>query len=241
MSATGGCAVLACDVFADEIARLQGEGGLDLHSVTWLEMGLHDHPARLRQAVQDAIARIEADETVATILLAYGLCGQGLLGVRAGRCPLVLPRASDCIAILLGGDARREALLKESPHMYFYTPGWVRGKRVPGPEREAHVCALYAGKYDDGIIDELVDADREAFAPYTHACYVDITGDMSAQDYSRHCAQCLGWEFRREKGDPAMLRALLAGPWPAEDFLHVPPGMRIAMGPDLVLQAVDEA
>lgn len=237
MKPTGGRAVLACDVFADEIARLQAEQGVHLHSVIWLEMGLHDHPPRLRQAVQDAIAGTESDPSVETILLAYGLCGQGLLGVRAGRCPLVLPRASDCVAVLLGGEARREALLKDAPHTYFFTPGWVRGKRVPGPDREQHIRAFYAGKYEDETIGDLVEADREAFAPYQHACYVDITGDQGALDYSRRCADCLGWGFRQERGDPAMLRALLAGPWAATDFLVVPPGRRIAMGLNLTLVA----
>ena len=140
MSADGGRAVLACDVFADEIARLQSGPGISLHSVTWLEMGLHDHPENLRKCIQETISAIERDPAVGTILLAYGLCGQGLLGIRAGRCPLVLPRASDCVAILLGGDARREAMLKDSPHTYFYTPGWVRGKRVPGPGRTCARC-----------------------------------------------------------------------------------------------------
>lgn len=238
MNATGGRAVLACDVFADEIARLQEDPAIRICGVTWLEMGLHDHPPRLRQAVQDAVARIEGDAAVETILLAYGLCGQGMLGVRAGRCPLVLPRAADCVAVLLGGEARREALLREDPHLYFYTPGWVRGKRVPGPDREAHVRAFYAGKHDEETIEDLVEADREAFAPYGTACYVDITGDAQAEAYSRRCAECLGWKFRHERGDPGMLRALLAGPWDDKDFLTVPPGMRVAMGPSLSLQAL---
>lgn len=237
MNAAGGRAVLACDVFADEVARLQEEERIQLHSVTWLEMGLHDHPPHLRQAVQEAIAEIERDQTVEATLLAYGLCGQGLLGVRAGRCPLVLPRAADCVAVLLGGDTRREELLREDPHLYFYTPGWVRGKRVPGPDREAHVRAMYAGKHDEETIDDLVEADREAFAPYGTACYVDITGDAGAESYSQRCAECLGWRFRKEKGDPSMLRALLAGAWDDKDFLTVPPGMRVAMGTGLTLRA----
>jgi hypothetical protein len=237
VSPTGGRAVLACDVFADEIAHLQAEAGISLQSVTWLEMGLHDHPPRLRQAVQDAIAQIEANASVETILLAYGLCGQGLLGIRAARCPLVLPRAADCVAILLGGDARRDALLGDDPHTYFYSPGWVRGKRVPGPDRERHIRALYAERHDEETVEDLVEADREIFAPYRTACYVDITADQQAEVYSRHCAECLGWGFRRETGDPGMLRALLAGPWDEKDFLIVPPGMRIAMGPSLALRA----
>jgi len=237
VSETGGRAVLACDVFADEIAKMQIERGVCLHSVTWLEMGLHDHPPRLRQAVEEAVAQIEADASVEVILLAYGLCGQGLLGVRAGRCPLVLPRAADCVAVLLGGDARREALLRDNPHTYFYTPGWVRGHRVPGPDRESHIRAQYAGRHDAETIEDLVEADREAFAPYQTACYVDLTNDDKAEAYAQRCAECLGWRFRREQGDPSLLLSLLSGSWDAKDFLFVPSGHRIAMGPNLTLRA----
>ena len=110
------------------------------------------------------------------IVLAYGRCGNGLLGVRAGRVPLILPQAHDCISILLGGKERHDALLRENPGTYFYSPGWVRERRVPGPDREAYLRELYHERFEDDpeMIDDLVEADQEMFAHHNCAAYVSV-------------------------------------------------------------------
>jgi hypothetical protein len=40
------------------------------------------------------------------ILLGYALCGRGTEGLRAGKTKLVLPRAHDCIGLLMGDRHR---------------------------------------------------------------------------------------------------------------------------------------
>ncbi len=232
MSATR--ALLACDVFLDEIAALRDRAGAVAGPVAWLEMGLHDHPDRLREHLQKNIAALEADPAVETILLAYGRCGNGLVGVRAGRVPLVLPRGHDCISVLLGGPAAHEAVLREQPGAYFYSPGWIRGRRVPGPDREAWLRSLYTPRYPDDpeLVADLIDADREAFAHQNCAAYVDITQDAAAESYCQACARHLGWACRRLPGDPSLLTALLTGPWDDARFLVVPPGRLISAAAD---------
>jgi hypothetical protein len=84
-------AILACDVFADELRGLE----VSSERIVWLEMGLHDRPDLLRLEIQKNIGQIENDPAIETILLVYGLCGNGLAGIRAGRCHLVLPRAHE--------------------------------------------------------------------------------------------------------------------------------------------------
>lgn len=221
-------AILACDVFSEELTELAGSPP-PWRTIDYLEMGLHDHPPLLREAVQGAIAALEADSEVAAVLLAYGRCGNGLIGVKAQRCPLILPQAHDCISILLGGRERHDAVLKENPGTYFYSPGWVRGKRVPGPDREAYLRALYAQRYadDEDMIDELVDADREAFEHHNCAAYVSVVDRPEAEHYCKDCARHLGWSQKTLPGDPSFLRDLLEGKWASERFLRVEPGQTI--------------
>lgn len=225
--------LLACDVFADELAALGGNPP-PWRGFTSLEMGLHDHPERLRREVQAAIERLEETPGLEYVVLAYGLCGNGLLGVRAGRLPLVLPRAHDCIAILLGGQAEREHLMRDMPGGYFYSPGWIRGGRVPGPDRDAFLCDLYRERYldDPELVADLLAADRETFASYHTALYVDVTGDTAAENHCRECARAMGWDFRRLRGKSGWLRALLAGQWDDECFLTVPPGACVSLEHD---------
>lgn len=231
-------ALLACDVFMDEIARLTSETGTALEPILWLEMGLHDHPDRLRVEIQKCLATLEADPATETILLGYGLCGNGLLGVRAGRCPLVLPRGHDCISVLLGGPGPHGEILKENPGTYFYSPGWIRGRRVPGPDRETYLRELYTSRYPDDpeVVGDLIEADLGTFAHHNCAAYVDFTDDAKAESYCRDCARHLGWNFRRLQGDPALLRDLLTGPWDDARFLVVPPGHQIAANADGTLR-----
>jgi hypothetical protein len=229
--------LIACDVFAAEVAALAHTA--PLAGTLWLEMGLHDNPARLRGSLQDAVARASAAPDVERIVLGYGLCGRGLAGLRADRVPLILPRAHDCISILLGGVERHQAVLREEPGTYFYSPGWIRGKRVPGPDREAHARALYTARHPDDpeTVEDLVQADRETFLHHKRAAYVDLTHDRAAEDYCRSCAAHLGWEFTRLTGDPAFLRTLLTGPWDDARFLTVPPGLSVTQTSDGTLRA----
>jgi hypothetical protein len=223
-------ALLACDVFKEELTTFGGDSP-PWHCIEYLEMGLHDQPNNLRVEVQAAIARLEADPDVEVIILAYGLCGNGLLGIRAERCPLILPRAHDCVSILLGGMEPHSALLKENPGTYFYSPGWVRGKRVPGPDREAHIRNVYGARYpdDEEMVDDLVEADADAFAHHNCAAYVDLTANTDAENYCKGCAKHLGWQFKRLKGDPSMLQNLLKGDWAADRYLTVSPGHHVAI------------
>jgi len=229
----GSTAVLACDVFREELETFAGEEP-PWSDIRYLEMGLHDRPDALRREVQRNIGELDARlGSGGTILLAYALCGNGLLGVRAGTSRLVLPRAHDCISVLLGDGRRHRGLLHEEPGTYFYSPGWIRGGRVPGPDRPAWVRAFYRERFDDPErVEELVEADAETFEHYKRAAYVDITGNAAARRYCEGCARHLGWEFRRLEGDPDFFRSLLRGPWEAARFLIVEPGGEIAPAGD---------
>ncbi len=219
---------------------MQAEGIGPKRPVTWLEMGLHDQPANLRREIQGMITRIEADPEVDTILLAYGRCGNGLVGIQSKRCRLVLPRAHDCITVLLGSMEAHAKLSQECPEMYYYSPGWLRWRRVPGPERDAYLRTLYSERYpeDPDRVNDLLEADRETFAHHSVAGYVDLTDNKQAEKDCRDCARHLGWTYRRLQGDRSFLRELLTGPWPEQRFLVVEAGYLIAVGPnDTLVQA----
>ena len=54
----------------------------------FLKQGLHNEPDVLRREVQDVVDRVEA-EAYTAILLGYGLCSNGLVGVTARNTPLL--------------------------------------------------------------------------------------------------------------------------------------------------------
>ncbi|MEJ2148240.1 MAG: DUF1638 domain-containing protein, partial [Chloroflexota bacterium] len=89
--------VIACQVFRGLLEQYMPEDMAG--QVTFLDYGLHAVPRRLNTTVQETIDSIEQPSLV---VLGYGLCGNGLKDLQAGKHTLVIPRADDCISILLG-------------------------------------------------------------------------------------------------------------------------------------------
>jgi Ni2+-binding GTPase involved in maturation of urease and hydrogenase len=225
-------ALLACDVFLEELEAL----GLPLPPTRWLEMGLHDRPDELRRSLQaeiDALDGEPGDEPGnEPILLLYGLCGGGLSGIMARRRPLVLPRAHDCIALLLGSNERHQHIQKDCIGTYFYSRGWIREKRVPGPDRADWLRELYTEKYDEDMIDELIEADHEAFDHYEQALFIRTPAAEEGESYCKRCAAHLGWRFTAEEADTRWLRDFLTGHHDSERFVTVAPGQTLAASGD---------
>src|SRR4030043_2019193 len=99
-----------------------------------LDFGLHIEPEKLRHALQEAIdaSSSEAD----TIILGYGLCSKGVLGIRATDCTLVVPRVDDCIAIFLGSCSAYRQQSRSEPGTYYLTKGWIEVGDTPFAEYE---------------------------------------------------------------------------------------------------------
>ncbi|MDR1304805.1 MAG: DUF1638 domain-containing protein, partial [Verrucomicrobiales bacterium] len=130
-------ALLACRVLEREIALLSA-GATHLRVVRHFEVGLHDQPDGLRATLQKELDELDARADVDAIALAYGLCGCGTAGLRAGRHPVVIPRAHDCVTLFMGSKEAYAAHQRANPAAYYYTPGWNRERRVPGPDQEEH-------------------------------------------------------------------------------------------------------
>ncbi|MCC5850874.1 MAG: DUF1638 domain-containing protein [Verrucomicrobia bacterium] len=215
--------LLACDVFREELEALE----LPLPPVRWLEMGLHDRPDELRRRLQAEIDALDAEPGDDPILLLYGLCGGGLNGITARRRPLVLPRAHDCIALLLGSNERHQEIQKACAGTYFYSRGWIRERRVPGPDRPDWLRELYAEKFDEEMIEELIEADREAFDPYEQALFIRTPASGEGEAYCQRCAAHLGWRFTAAEADTRWLEDFFKGNWDEKRFVILSPGQSL--------------
>jgi hypothetical protein len=64
---------------------------------TFLEAGLHNNPFKLREKLQDAIDTFSASGQYERIIIGYGICGKGAVGISARNIPLVFP---GCMTVL---------------------------------------------------------------------------------------------------------------------------------------------
>ena len=223
MSTAQPLVVIACRVFQDLLeAYLPQERRAQ---ITFLDYGLHRVPKNLTTTLQE---QIDAVEEPSLILLGYGLCGNGLNGIRARQHTLLVPRADDCIAILLGSrQAYREQFEKE-PGTYYLTKGWLESGSDPLKEYRE-----YVEKYGESEADWLMD---EQYRNYKRLVFVahrpsDLEQYRSrALEVARYCER---WGMRYEEilgSDGYIARLAAAASDPAnvgDDFLVVPPGGEI--------------
>ncbi len=229
--------VIACNIFMREICIAISESR---HVVDpeFTEVGDHVQSDRLRTAIQ---ARIDAagsgDHAYDAILLAYGLCGNAAVGLTARNTPLVIPRAHDCCTILLGSRQAFDHHFGDNPCQPFSSAGYMdRGDYYLRRDTDgAHI------RYGDGYA-ELVAQYGKDNADYIwetmhppalreieqQAVFIDIPetkrlghGDRFAKQAAADGKSCI-----RLTGDIRLLRGLLQGEWPEEDYLVVPPGYR---------------
>jgi hypothetical protein len=226
-------ALIACDVLQQEVEHHSGTAPVAV--TQWFEMGLHDRPDVLRGKLQAAIDELDTRADLDAIALVYGLCGLGTAGLFARRLPLVIPRAHDCITLFLGSKERYAAYQAQCPSCYWYSPGWNRTRRVPGPERLAMLRADLEEKYGADNAEFLLETEREIWSTHDTVAYVDLATANADQEaaYAKSCAEWLNWKFERLTGDPTLLRDLLQGNWHDEArFQIIPPGHCLRHSPD---------
>lgn len=219
-------AVITCAVLEDEIEHFVRDRRHVVH-VEMLEQGLHNEPDRLHERLQVAIDRVERKAPEAqVIVLGYGLCSRGTEGVRASRCRLVMARAHDCITLLLGDRQQYAEYVARHPGTYWYSPGWNRHHLPPGQARYERLYEQYRKAYGEDNAQYLMETEQHWFATYDRATYVDLGVGATPEDiaFTQECADWLGWSFDRMAGSPALLEALLDGPWDDERFITLEPG-----------------
>ncbi len=222
--------VIACKVLMRELYWVAARTP-NIVDIAWKKQALHNTPDLLRASVQAAIDEAEAEEEqYDAILLGYGLCSNGIVGLTSRKTPLVIPRGHDCITFLLGSKERyRDIFDSYSGGIYWYSPGWIEHSLQPGKERYERAYQEYADKYGEDNAQYLMDMEQNWMKEYRCALYIDWPA-LHRDDYDRYtreCADFLKWEYRSEQGTPDLLQDFMDGNWSDDRFLIVQPGQTV--------------
>ena len=203
--------------------------------VEFLPKGLHDLGGKPMAAkIQEAVDRTP-EGVYEAILLGYGLCGNGLDGVAARHTRLVLPRAHDCIALLMGSRERYQVYFERNPGTYYRSTGWLeRGK---GLEQLTHntmgldePLEALIRKYGEDNGRYLYEEMTRYRSQYSKLTFIETGLEAGGKFLAEAAAEARekGWVFERLTGDLAWLGRMVEGQWAEAEFLVAEPGQRIA-------------
>jgi len=233
--------IIACGVLRRELYHVAARARHAV-DITLLPQGLHDNSDTCRQMLQDEADAASPDRYDA-VLLGYGLCNNAMAGVRAGPLPLVVPRAHDCITLLLGSRERYQRLFAEAPGTYWFSSGWIECRQKRGepfaPRPNSGLGPEYHADWNE-LVAKYGEENARYLAEFMSGWETEYTrGVLIRFPFDRHlgleaevrdlCAE-KGWAYAEVDGDLALLEAGLHVPdaeWDTDRFLVLAPGQAV--------------
>jgi hypothetical protein len=224
--------LITCEILFREMCACAARSRNHI-DVTFMPEGLHDMgEGKMSARLQAEIDKVDAGLYEA-ILLGYGLCNNGIRGLHAAL-PLVMPRAHDCITLLLGSKEKYAAYFQANPGTYFKSPGWIEREGSSRTNKDSIITQLgmgrsyedYVAKYGEEKARYLMEILGDWMKNYKKLAYIDThTGDFQAyKEQTRREAAERGWEYEELDGSLDLLMRLLDGDWDPGEFLVIPPG-----------------
>lgn len=217
--------IIACRVMQHELdaLRQQRKDAQDIE-ICYMDQNLHRTPEKMPGLIQEQIDA-HAD-TARSIVLGYGLCSNGIVGVTARNQPVYIPRVHDCIALLLGSRQAYFEAFRKRAGTYYLTPGWVAEEKDP--------LGMVEHEYGPKLGQEMaVWGINEELKHYTHIVLIDTgAGDMEkVRQRAKANAEFLDKVYEEVPGSTAYFEKLLFGPYDTEDFVCLAPGQKAGQKP----------
>ena len=239
--------IIACRVFTRELSYYASQSPNTI-DITWLPQGLHDTPEKLRSMLKeslDGLYRQKEKQMIKHwpdfIVLCYGLCSNGIVGLESRDTPLIIPRTDDCIALFLGSQQRYLKLFETYNGTYWLNNGWIETAFIPSSEMLKQRYKEYAELYGEDNAQFLYDQDMLWMKNYNTCGYINSSA-YHCPGYpllAKRIAEENHWEYHEFDGDNRMIRAITDGEWDDREFLICPPYHRIEASYDeLKIRAV---
>jgi len=244
--------LIACEVLYREVCFAVAHSK-NIIDIEFLTQGLHDiEAAEMCGRIQEIADRADPAKYSA-ILLGYGLCNNGIVGLTARKLKIVAPRAHDCITFFLGSKERYRQYFDQNPGTYYKTTGWIERDQV-------NIESMPTTKMGKLMLDKTYQEYAELYGE-DNACYIMEILGAGVKNYDRYAyidlglakelkydqatakeAADNGWRYERLAGELRLIHNLVNGQWDEKDFLIVNPCHKIeATNKENIIRAIQIA
>ncbi len=223
---------IACAVLAIDMKHSAKKLGIDI-DYKFLEAGLHNNPKLLKEKLQAAIDEVSETDLCDRIIIGYGICGKGTIGIQSRSVPLAIPKVHDCVALFLGGDQAYKNEFKKFPGTYYLSAGWCEEKTEPMSQRKQ--WAWFGDKkleFNDLVEKHGENAAQQTFdflnswqKNYQRAAFIE-TGSKASPRYEKFAqemAEEYNWKYTKIKGGQALIEKMITADQSTPEILFVPP------------------
>jgi hypothetical protein len=215
--------ILACRVLQSIMEPYLRDANIP---ATFMEYGFHRTPQLMTPALQEELDRVVEPSV---FIIGYGLCGNGLAGLKAGQHTLIVPRADDCITLLLGSYESYIREFTAEPGTYYLTKGWLESGSHPLKEYR-ELLEKYDQETADWIMDEQYRNYKRLVLVAPDQAELDACR-AKAREVADFCAERWGFQYEEKLGSDAFVKTLITEACKltesTDDFLIIPPGGEI--------------
>lgn len=229
--------LISCEIFYREFNSVIARSPNSVDA-EFLPKGLHDiGTSGMQERIQGAVDRVDA-KMYDAILIGYGLCNNGIIGLISREKPIVIPRAHDCITLFLGSKERYLDYFQNNPGVYFQTTGWIErgedngelsqlsvGQKLKMKQSFQELVERYGEENARYLWEQLGSPEKN----YRKMTFIEmgIEPDGSFEETAKDKATSRNWEYEKVQGDMGMFQRLVNGDWNEREFLVIPPGCRV--------------
>ncbi|MFO8233973.1 MAG: DUF1638 domain-containing protein [Bacteroidales bacterium] len=210
--------IIACRSIRPELEKIKGEDP-DLR-VKYLPQNLHRYPDKLKTMLQKVINRFADNSDI--MVLGYGLCSNGIVGVTAPRQGLYIPRTHDCIAFYLGSREAYKNIFSKNPGTYHLTKSWIDNNTDP--------LGLVENEYEARVGRELAEETMQTeINNYSFISYInaDVEDNEKYRKRAKENAAFFNKQFIEYNGSDEYFKKILYGPYNTQDFIFVKPHEKV--------------
>ena len=114
--------LIVCPIFRNELETVLKELGLDPH-ISYMHYTIHNNPIRMEEELQTSLERVREKGNEIRFLVGRYCKGKRDMNEVVEECRGKIPRARNCIDILIGDKLAKELQQNRTSLM---TPAWIR-------------------------------------------------------------------------------------------------------------------